>query len=43
MKTEKERQLDDGRGEGSGWGRAKSYDGKKIWSSTNYVILSAIR
>jgi hypothetical protein len=43
MKTEKERQLDDGKGERSGWGEAKSYDSEKAWSSTNYLILSAIR
>ncbi len=39
-KTEKERQLDAGRGEGGGGG-AKSYDGGKAWFSINRSILSA--
>jgi hypothetical protein len=33
-------ELTDGRGGGGGWG-AKSYDGKKAWSSINPSILSA--
>jgi hypothetical protein len=38
-RTEQERQLAHGR---EGGGGAKSYDGKKAWSSINYSILSAI-
>jgi hypothetical protein len=40
-KTEKERQLADGRW-GRGWGGAKSYDGEKAWSSINHSILPGI-
>jgi hypothetical protein len=38
-KTEKERQLADGRGVGGGGG-AKSYEGEKTWPSINHSILS---
>jgi hypothetical protein len=40
-KTEKERQLADGRRRGEGGGRGtESYDCKKAWSSINHSILS---
>jgi len=42
-KTEKERQLADGRGwEGGGRG-AESYDRNKAWSSINHTILSGLK
>ncbi len=40
-KTEKERQLADGRGRGRGWRGVESYDRKKVWSSINHSKLSA--
>jgi hypothetical protein len=44
MKTEKERDnWLTGEGKEVGGGGAKSYDGEKAYSSTNYAILSAIR
>jgi hypothetical protein len=40
-KTEKERPLSDGKGEGERGGKAaKSYDGEKVWCSINHLILS---
>jgi hypothetical protein len=38
-KTEKERQLADGKGGEEVGGGAKSYDGEKVWSSKNRSIL----
>jgi hypothetical protein len=39
-KTEKERQLADGRVGEVVWGRAKAHDGEKAWSSIIHSILS---
>ncbi len=39
----KERQLDDGMGEGGGGGGgAISHDGEKVWSTLNHSIISVV-
>jgi hypothetical protein len=42
-KTEKERHLADGRGEGGCGEGANSYDGEKAWSSINHSLLSGLK